>query len=305
MRMPQASAMRARLGALRFWSSQPVRIFKVTGRRTAWTVASRMRAAWTSSRISEEPAWPLTTFFTGQPKLMSMSAAPRSSLSLAASAMTSGSHPASWTAMGYSSGEFSAMRMVWRDSRIIAWLAIISETTSPAPSRFTRRRNGMSETPDMGARKTGSSIRTGPTVMAIFCAIGVVARSCPIYRQRRGIASSAQDQVRHQLDPRIGQGQQHPGQQDEPCRKAAAQAGEAVRRQQPADDREGQEREHGLVAEANQFLGRKPSRRRAGEDPEAEHDPGRGEEADLQPLGGSERGQHLRAPAATLPVLQP
>ena len=52
-------------------------------------------AAWTSSRISEEPAWPLTTFFTGQPKLMSMIAAPRSSLSLAASAITSGSQPAS------------------------------------------------------------------------------------------------------------------------------------------------------------------------------------------------------------------
>ena len=31
-----------------------------------------MRAACTSSRISAEPAWPLTTFFTGQPKLMSM-----------------------------------------------------------------------------------------------------------------------------------------------------------------------------------------------------------------------------------------
>ena len=29
-------------------------------------------AAWVSSRISDEPAWPLTTFFTGQPKLMSM-----------------------------------------------------------------------------------------------------------------------------------------------------------------------------------------------------------------------------------------
>ena len=45
---------------------------QVTGRSTALTVASRMRAACTSSRISAEPAWPLTTFFTGQPKLMSM-----------------------------------------------------------------------------------------------------------------------------------------------------------------------------------------------------------------------------------------
>ena len=87
--------MRARLGALRLVSSQPVRILSVTGSFTALTVASRIFAAWTSSRISEEPAWPFTTFFTGQPKLMSMIAAPRSSLSLAASAITSGSQPAS------------------------------------------------------------------------------------------------------------------------------------------------------------------------------------------------------------------
>ena len=113
--MPHSSAMRARFGALRLAWSQPVRIFKVTGSFTAFAVASRMRPAWTSSRIREEPAWPLTTFFTGQPKLMSMSAAPRSSLSFAASAITSGSQPASWTAIGNSSGEFCAINMVWRE----------------------------------------------------------------------------------------------------------------------------------------------------------------------------------------------
>jgi len=55
-----------------------VRIFKVTGSFTAFTVASRIFAAFTSSRIRAEPASPFTTFFTGQPKLMSMIAAPRS-----------------------------------------------------------------------------------------------------------------------------------------------------------------------------------------------------------------------------------
>ena len=69
--------MRASSGALRLASSQPVRIFKVTGTSTALTVASRIRAAWASSRISAEPAMPLTTFFTGHPILMSIIAAPR------------------------------------------------------------------------------------------------------------------------------------------------------------------------------------------------------------------------------------
>ena len=160
--------MRARLGALRLVSSQPSRIFSVTGMRTAFTTASRMRPANASSRIREEPAWPLTTFFTGQPKLMSTTAAPRSSFSFAASAITSGSQPASWTAIGNSSGSVSTMRRVWRFSRIIAWLAIISDTTRPQPARFTSRRNGRSDTPDMGARITGLASVMGPIFMVIL-----------------------------------------------------------------------------------------------------------------------------------------
>ena len=121
------------------------------------------------------PAWPLTIFFTGQPKLMSMMAAPRSWLSRAASAIDAGSQPASWTAMGNSSAQLVAIFMVWRDARIMAWLAIISETTSPAPLRLTSRRNGMSLTPDMGARITGSSILIGPMFMPMFWAIPCIA----------------------------------------------------------------------------------------------------------------------------------
>ena len=149
--------MRASVGAFRLLWSQPMRILSVTGIETARTVASRMRPASRSSRISEEPAWPLTTFFTGQPKLMSTMAAPRSSFSLAASAITSGSQPASWTDIGNSSGSVCAMRRVCRFSRIIAWLAIISDTTRPHPDFLTSRRNGRSVTPDMGARITGSA----------------------------------------------------------------------------------------------------------------------------------------------------
>jgi hypothetical protein len=89
-------------------------------------------------------------------------------LSRAASAITAGSQPASWTAIGCSSGSERSMRRLWRVSRIIACEAIISETTSPAPKRLTRRRNGRSLIPESGARITGASSRRGPIWMPIF-----------------------------------------------------------------------------------------------------------------------------------------
>ncbi len=112
-----------------------------------------MRAARASSRIRALPAcWPTATFFTGQPKLMSTTAAPRSTASRAASAITAGSQPASCTAEGAPKPSTSAIFSVCRFSRTIAWLAIISLTTMPAPRRRARRRKGRSETPDIGAR---------------------------------------------------------------------------------------------------------------------------------------------------------
>jgi len=65
--------------------------------------------------------------------LMSMIAAPRCSLSLAASAISLGVQPASWSDTGSSLGSQAAFCSDWRVSRIIAWLAIISLTVSPAP----------------------------------------------------------------------------------------------------------------------------------------------------------------------------
>jgi hypothetical protein len=85
------------------------------------------------SRIKADPASPLTTFRTGQPMLMSMIAAPRSSLSFAASAMSLGEQPASCIETGSSLGSQAIFWMDWRVSRIAAWLAIISLTVTPAP----------------------------------------------------------------------------------------------------------------------------------------------------------------------------
>jgi len=50
----------------------------------------------------------------------------------------------------------------------LALLAIISETTSPAPKRWTIFRKGSSVIPDIGARKTGFSRRMGPMEMHII-----------------------------------------------------------------------------------------------------------------------------------------
>ena len=47
-------------------------------------------------------------------------------------------------------------------ARTMALDAIISETTSDTPQRFTNRRNGRSVTPDMGARTTGFSKDKSP-----------------------------------------------------------------------------------------------------------------------------------------------
>ena len=58
----------------------PVRIFDVTGTSTARTTASRIDATSGSFASSAEPAAALQTFFAGQPMLMSMICAPRSTL---------------------------------------------------------------------------------------------------------------------------------------------------------------------------------------------------------------------------------
>ena len=100
---------------------------------------------------------------------MSIRSAPRSTAIRAASAIASGSQPASCTEFGPVPGPasaISAMRSVDAFSRTMAQDAIISDTTSPAPSRRARRRYGRSVTPDIGARITGRSITTPPRSMA-------------------------------------------------------------------------------------------------------------------------------------------
>ncbi len=194
MRIPASCAMRARTGAFRCSWSQPIRIFNVTGTGTARTTVCSIRWAAASSRIRAEPAiCPTATFLTGHPKLISIRSAPRSTAIRAASAMASGSHPASCTAFGPPASATSAMRRVVSFSRTIAHEAIISETTRPAPSLRTNRRNGRSVTPDMGARITGVSRTTPPRSMGrsrgcVCTVISICLRIRQKYRSTRPCA---------------------------------------------------------------------------------------------------------------------
>jgi hypothetical protein len=153
-RTPASCARRASSGALMVRWSHPSRIFSVTGTDTAAMVASINDRAWSRSRISAEPDCPPVTCRAGQPMLMSMMAAPQASAIRAASPIQRASHPANCTTCvrrPRPSARNRASGRPWAS----APLAVISETTNPAPRSAARRRNGASVIPDIGAKITG------------------------------------------------------------------------------------------------------------------------------------------------------
>jgi len=96
--------------------------------------------------------------------LMSMMAAPQASAMRAPSPIQCAAQPANCTtcvakpppsARSSASGRRSA-----RSS-----LAVISDTTRPAPRRATKRRKGASVTPDIGAKITGLGSATLPIII--------------------------------------------------------------------------------------------------------------------------------------------
>ena len=76
----------------------------VSGIEMAARTLRRISSTSGRSRSSPEPPLHFTTFFTGQPKLMSTMSKPRSWQTRAASAITCGSEPNSCAEMGCSSG---------------------------------------------------------------------------------------------------------------------------------------------------------------------------------------------------------
>ncbi|OIQ64795.1 hypothetical protein GALL_536530 [mine drainage metagenome] len=124
-------------------------------------VASISLTAWSRSRINADPDWPPVTWRAGHPILISMISAPADSAMRAPSAIHLTSQPASCTTCGAIPVASHRSRDMGRPFTRSS-LAVISETTSPAPSAAVRRRKGASVTPDMGARKTRLATRISP-----------------------------------------------------------------------------------------------------------------------------------------------
>src|SRR5215471_16645852 len=93
--------------------------------------------------------------------LMSMTLAPFASAMRAPSAIQRASQPASCTTCTSTPLPSARSRASPRPSTR-AELAVISDTTSPAPSRAANRRYGASVTPDIGASTTGLGSLTLP-----------------------------------------------------------------------------------------------------------------------------------------------
>ncbi len=126
---PAASARAASSGALRERSSQPRRIFRVTGRATESTVAFTRVSAWSRSRIRAEPESTPVTSREGQPMLMSITWAPAASASLAPEAIQAASQPTSWTTMSGRPSPTAARRTTSGRPRASSVQATISVAT--------------------------------------------------------------------------------------------------------------------------------------------------------------------------------
>ena len=170
--MPAPSARRARSGAFRHPSSQPSRVFSVTGTSTAPTTASISRSAWSGSRISADPDQPVVTRRAGHPMLMSIACAPMPASILAASAIGAASRPTSCTEVAPSPVPSSARARASGCARSISSDATISDVTSPAPNPATTRRSGRSVIPAIGASSTGGSGGKWVRVRAICLFLG-------------------------------------------------------------------------------------------------------------------------------------
>ncbi len=129
-------------------SSNPLRVFAVTGRAVASTTALVMASTSPRSRRHPDPPFFRTTFFTGHPKLMSTkSGAYTSDTKAAASAITPGSEPKIWIPMGRSSSSNRRYPLVLSFPRQIPAALTNSLTTTSAPYSRQSRRKGDSLTP--------------------------------------------------------------------------------------------------------------------------------------------------------------
>ena len=153
--MPQSCNCSARVVITRLSLFQPRRVFTVTGvctARTTWRVMSSSSGMFCSMPA---PAPLPATFFTGQPKLRSMTSGRACSTMRAASTMASTSRPYICIPTGRSSSLMVSLLTVDFMERTRASALTNSVYTIEAPNRLHSRRKPMSVTSSMGARNMG------------------------------------------------------------------------------------------------------------------------------------------------------
>ena len=150
---PEASAAARQFGRVRA-SARPSRAASSASPAplTAAIVASISVSGMIEIAHQAEPDWPPVTWRAGQPMLMSMMSAPAASAIRAPSAIQRVSAAGQLNDMRPDAGGLAA-QPGHRPARARSSLAVISDTTSPAPRRAASRRNGASVTPDIGREK--------------------------------------------------------------------------------------------------------------------------------------------------------
>ena len=101
---PASCAARATLRKVGFSDDHPRRNLRLTGTETAAFIAATISATRVARRSSAAPKPRFVASWIGQPRLMSTKSAPDCSAIRAASAISSGFLPASWTPKNFSEG---------------------------------------------------------------------------------------------------------------------------------------------------------------------------------------------------------
>ncbi len=185
-RIPQSCRRGARSVMMRLLSLHPSRVFAVTGVCTALTTASVISSMRGIFCNIPAPAPFPATFFTGHPKLRSITSG-CASLSTMRAACTTSSVVRPYICMptGLSSSSMRSFLVAARTLRTSASAATNSLYIIAAPKRLHCLRKPMSVTSSMGASKSGREPRSMLSIFIIgavaYDAVGGVARCVVLY----------------------------------------------------------------------------------------------------------------------------
>ena len=138
-------------------SSHPNLVFTVTGNRVPFITDLVRRTIKSISFKTPAPAPLFTTFFTGQPKLISTRSGFTASQILALISIASSSPPKIWIPKGRSSSEKSSFFKLFMASLINPSLLMNSLYIKSAPLSLQTARKGGSLTSSIGANSKGNS----------------------------------------------------------------------------------------------------------------------------------------------------